>query len=137
MKDLRFGDIDGDGITDVISISGGTLSFSSGARHVWSPLGVSLQSMDGIFVADLDGDGFADIARYTLKAVPNTPSWTLDVSAKGQSGFVSFPASGPHAALGRFQGGRKLERITWRDHLLDLTPDLGENPQLISRQDMR
>jgi hypothetical protein len=137
MSSLRFGDMDGDGITDVVSISGdGSLAFSSGARQPWNPLGISVPSTNSVFVADLDGDGIADVAKYGSTST-TPPLLTLDVSAHGRSSFVSFPVQGGHAALGRFEGGRKAERIIWEDHQLDLITDLAGTTKRISRQDMR
>ncbi|MBS0167837.1 MAG: VCBS repeat-containing protein [Nitrospira sp.] len=68
---LRFGDFNGDGVTDVLANIGGHWSVSDSAREGWRPLNVSLNDpVDdaGIFIANMDqDDNIDDILKLEVK----------------------------------------------------------------------
>jgi hypothetical protein len=61
LSDLRFGDFDGDGVTDVFSVSGTIWRFSSGGTQPWKYMGASNVPLSGLAFGDFDGDGKTDI----------------------------------------------------------------------------
>jgi hypothetical protein len=66
VAELRFGDFNADGVTDVFGITSNAWQVSYGATSSWTPLPVSLTtSIDNLLVADFDGDGRADVAKVT------------------------------------------------------------------------
>lgn len=68
-KDLRFGDFDGDGNTDVFGVvsngSINTWSYSKSATGSWADgfLQDALDTIDNLVVADFNGDGTADVGE--------------------------------------------------------------------------
>lgn len=70
---LRFGDFNGDGVTDVLANTGGHWSVSDSAREGWRTLNASLNDpVDdaGIFIANLDqDDNIDDILKLEVKNV--------------------------------------------------------------------
>jgi len=102
-SDLRFGDFDGDGVTDVFAINGGQWSFSSAARSPWAALGgPSTDDLNGVVVADFDGDGIADVGREAPSfETPNV--FEFDVSSHGTAPFQEFQfLQTPIVLTGRF-----------------------------------
>lgn len=60
---LRFGDFDANGTTDVFGVVSDQWSVSDGAIGSWRPLRSRLtDTVDGLYVADFDGDGHVDVA---------------------------------------------------------------------------
>lgn len=93
IDELRFGDFDGDGLTDVFAIESTVWKVSYGATSGWTPLAASLTgSVDNLFVADFDADGHADIGKITdihSSGPGNVTSWTFSISHGGGTGWVS------------------------------------------------
>jgi hypothetical protein len=101
--DLRFGDFDGDGTTDVFGVVNGGLFTSPTwqVRHgiknnrvgltAWQPLPVSLTtSVNGLMAADFDGDGRADIAANgaDLFGQVNPTNWMISID--GSAGWTPY-----------------------------------------------
>ncbi len=93
IAEMRFGDFDGDGFTDVFAIESNVWKVSYSATSMWTPLAASLtSSVDDLFVADFDGDGHADIGKITdiqSSGISNVTSWTFSISHGGGTGWVS------------------------------------------------
>jgi hypothetical protein len=74
VKDLRLGDFNGDGHTDVFGVgkAGWQVSYSNGALPLssWTALPVSLtETVDGLIVGDFDGVGRAGIIKFSTPAI--------------------------------------------------------------------
>jgi hypothetical protein len=85
LSEFRFGDFDGDGITDVLASDRGRWAISSGARTPWQRLNpflnddLALLSHKGgesvwIFIADLNNNNKDDVVR--LRQRLTYPQWT-------------------------------------------------------------
>ena len=149
VANLRFGDFDTDGVTDVFGITSDIWQVSYSATSSWTPLAASLTtSIDSLFVADFDGDGRADIARVTdVNAASNATtvsvnSWTLSFSRAGETGWVSHvikPTSScgfvfditHYLGAGLFAGIANVDAIAGADLLLWGAKD-GNNFCLVS-----
>lgn len=100
VKDLRFGDFNGDRRTDVFGVGAinWQVSFAptppaNGLFSSWSPLRPKLtDSAQGLYVADFDGDGIADVASDC----GNSTCW--NISSGGRNGWNNPPQ--PYAVLG-------------------------------------
>jgi hypothetical protein len=134
--DLRFGDVDNDGKTDVLAIQGGKLGFFSAGLLPFKSLDLPLSSMNGIYFADFDGDGITDAGKYVSFSSGGVTLEAFAYAKQSRNAFATADFGDGHAAIGRFQGGTKAQRITWDDRSLDLT-NLGGSPQRVSRQEMR
>ena len=113
IKDLRFGDFDGNGTTDVFGVEDGhwqrQFQPESSARIVlssWTPLQAELTStVDGLWVADSNGDGIADVAA-------NCGGDCWQISIDGRGGWSNFHLGTPIsvAAIGYFEGKPAAEQ---------------------------
>ncbi len=102
---LRFGDFDGNGVTDVISISGGRWAVSWGARSTWEQLNPDLSSsLASVSIANVDGIPGDDIVRYVRE---DAISGRWEVSSGG---------AGPWTTLTSFS-----YPDTYQNRLLNLT----------------
>lgn len=71
MSDLRFGDFDGDGVTDVLGVESGHWAISSGAAGQWSRINPTLgDDVRGLYIADVDNNNKDDIIRLKYRAIP-------------------------------------------------------------------
>lgn len=117
---LRFGDFNGDRVADVIAVEDGHWSISWSGRERWAPLNRQLStSLKNVLIADLDGNGIDDIARY---APENLTQGKWEVSWNGQTDWLllarlhwpiattstsfipTFAASTVTGYVGRFNG---------------------------------
>jgi len=64
MSDLRFGDFDGDGVTDVLAVVSGHWAISSGAAGSWSRINTKLgNDVRGLYITDIDNNNRDDLIR--------------------------------------------------------------------------
>jgi hypothetical protein len=69
MSELRFGDFDGDGATDVLSVQGGRWAISSAGAGRWRNLNPRLgDDVRGLYIADIDESGIDDLLRVQYEA---------------------------------------------------------------------
>jgi VCBS repeat protein len=122
VKDIRFGDFDGNGTTDVFSVvSDGVslrwmVSYSPKSAHgalfsSWTYLPVSLtNTVDGLLVADFNGDGVADVATNSADgwqiSYRGAHGWT---NVRQPLGLVSLSLAG----IGHFKGQRGSDVLLW------------------------
>ena len=153
VKDLRFGDFDGNGATDVLGVVSGKWMVSYNAATAWTPLPKSLTgSMNGAVVADFDGDGRADIATSTPFSTQlglyffwkfssaGASDWTYRTPASGAP-LWSIPISSA-AAIGYFDGNPGADVLIWGndEHLYIVSGGSLQGSvasPMYSRQDMR
>jgi hypothetical protein len=68
MSALKFGDFDGDGVTDVLAVEGGRWAISSGAAQPWRRINSSLgDGVARLYVADVDHNNKDDLLRLNLE----------------------------------------------------------------------
>ena len=79
LTSLRFGDVIGDGVTDVLANIGGHWAFSYAASSPWETLNTTLDdplAASNIFIANLDADDNLDDAlRLSTGISGNTTAW--------------------------------------------------------------
>jgi hypothetical protein len=113
VKDLRFGDFDGDGKTDVFGVVGGNWSYSKSATASWAALRPALTSnVNGLVVADFNGDGVADVAANCDHAT----CWRISYHGFEDWREFSQPYGlvGPEfAGVGRFLGHIEADVLSW------------------------
>jgi hypothetical protein len=110
---LRFGDFTGDGITDVVAVQGGKWSISGSATGSWRTLNTKLsQSLDSLYVGDVDNDRRDDILRFEKSG---SSSLKVSISRGGGTDWaplttvtgIAFPQPavlGPQLPLYAFAG---------------------------------
>jgi hypothetical protein len=79
MSALRFGDFTGDGVTDVLAVSGGHWSISESGRSPWRQLNANLADpVAPLLIADLDNDGIDDLIKLEVIPPPSTGTQTTE-----------------------------------------------------------
>jgi hypothetical protein len=92
MSALRFGDFNGDGVTDVLSVQGGRWAISQSAAGQWHNLNPNLgDDLQGLYFADIDNNNIDDIIRLQYMAIPQGQStretYTWQVSYDGTTSW--------------------------------------------------
>lgn len=101
---LRFGDFNNNGLTDVIAVSGGSVMVSWEAQTAFQPLNGLVNDLASTYVTDLDGNGNADLVRYTPMTPASAPR--LDVSWGARTGWQPLLSALPMTDNLRFYVGR-------------------------------
>jgi hypothetical protein len=116
MSELRFGDFDGDGATDVLSVQGGRWAISSAGAGRWRTLNPRLgDDVRGLYIADIDQNGIDDLLRVRYEApAPSTSfreTYEWQVSYDGRTDWkplkeYSWSTRGPIAPPAPMFAGR-------------------------------
>jgi hypothetical protein len=109
-----------------------------GGTETWAPLRSALTStVDGLVVADFDGNGLADVA--TSLALLGNFVWVISKDGKGAFEALRTSNVALHQAVGvgRFDSTAGAEVLQWSDDHLDLSRSGSATPVRQSRQDMR
>jgi hypothetical protein len=133
---IRFGDFNNDRKTDIFFVSGNDWRIIKGGgpgtseflRYALTP------NVQGMVVADFDGDGYADVARDV------SSKWKY--SARGLGAFITLrnAPSGQKIAdryVGNFDGNKKADVIVWDSVWFGIAPGIGDPVARISWQGMR
>jgi hypothetical protein len=64
-SELRFGDFDGDGRTDVLALHNGRIDISWAGISAWETVNVTAWKLSDLAVGDFDGDGHSDLFLAT------------------------------------------------------------------------
>jgi hypothetical protein len=133
-NEVRLGDLTGDGKADVFFIAGNQWQIvRGGGSGLWEPLRPALTStVNGLVIADFDGDMHADVARHA--------DGTWQYSARGTGGFVPLRAADESLAalpVGRFTDDAVADVLVWSGVHFAIAPG-GRGPLTTwSRQEMR
>jgi hypothetical protein len=115
IANLRFGDFDGDGKTDVLGFEAGRWRISSGAASAWStqPLNPNQlsTSVADLVVGDFDGDGQPDIAQGTRYSSAGRSPWTS---------LLKMDVSKAVAPPGHFRAGLAIQIATFVDNSISI-----------------
>lgn len=80
MSALRFGDFDGDGVTDVLSVVSGRWAISSGAAARWRRINPTLgDDVRRLYIADIDHNNKDDIIRLKYRSVPSNSGTVVEI----------------------------------------------------------
>jgi len=121
VRDLRFGDFDGDGAADVFGVvSNGqfnTWSYSKSATGSWADgylRPALLNTVDGLFVADFNGDGVADVAGVC--DANSDGCWRTSYGGLQDWYYVNLGTFRPDVAgVGHFLGHTEADLLSWND----------------------
>jgi hypothetical protein len=138
VPNLRFGDFNGDRRTDVLGVVSGQWMAVYGGTETWQPLPVSLtDSVEGLIVADFNGNGRADIAR----SIPFGSDHFWEVSYGGVGNWqplrTASVALGSAVGIGRFDDANGADVLLWNGNILDIASAGRTSSVRHSRQDMR
>ena len=147
VKDLRFGDFDGNGTTDVFGVvkDGGSsywqVSYSPKSMpgalfSPWQKLRPALtNTVDGLFVADFNGDGTADVAMDCGAGAPGC--WSISYGGFQDWQYPNIGPNGPYVAgVGHFLGRIEADVLLWNDPQLGISVGGIYPPIRYSSQDM-
>jgi hypothetical protein len=142
VSDLRFGNFTRSGKMDVFGIIAGKWQVSYSATSSWTALPVSLTTtVNGLVVADFDGDGLADIAtsdgndwRLSSNGAGGWSHRSVQTSAKCD---VQDRALTSALAVGRFSGVQAVDVLLWNQRDLCRVAAGSTEAQRWSRQDMK
>lgn len=145
VEDVRFGDFNGNGTTDVFGYVGGRWSFSDGTTVNWAPLPVTLTSdISTLFVADIDGNHVDDIVTFDIVSSSQPLSgqlrWKYSKDAAADwAGIAVTDLSTRFAAVGRFRSAPSsgAALLFWDDAKLRAAYLGSGGLAPHSRQDMR
>jgi hypothetical protein len=122
VTDLRFGDFNGDRKTDIFGVAGNDWFVVYGGLNYQAVLRAKLtDDVVGLFVADFNGDGRADVAKLQPLGIPPS-SYLLKVSYSGTGDWTKLRTIGMPVATGRFDGNAGADVLTWHDNYLDIAP---------------
>ena len=102
VPNIRFGDFDGNGVTDIFRIKNGNwlVSFGSegkGSHSSWTTIQRdSRTSLDTVILGDFDGDGTTDVHFWAGYYDQNDNSWLISYGQKGQQswGHLNYKRAG-------------------------------------------
>ena len=139
---LRFGDFNGDGKTDVFGVVDGQWQavYGGATIKVWTPLRPALTaSVQGLVVADFDGDGRADVAQSTRDLI----GFRWRISRGGTLGWTDVRTTRSLAGalgVGRFDDDDGADAIFWgqgNERAFDIASSLVYGIHRWSTQEMR
>jgi hypothetical protein len=141
VNELRFGDFDGDGRTDVLGVVNNAWRVSYAATSSWSFLRSKLtDTVDRLLIADFDGNSHADVATVSVQALNDATSlyrWRISIDGVGNWIDLTPTTKFVPAAIGRFVADDpRAGVLVWRGYTL-WRATLGESLSRQSRQDMR
>jgi VCBS repeat protein len=138
VPNLRFGDFNGDGRTDVFSVGSRDwqVSYAPTSGHglfsAWTSLRPKLtDTVNGLVVADFNGDGFADVAGNCDEPA----CWRISYGGFQDWYSVTQPYGlvGPElAGIGHFRGDAPADVLSWnlKNDYYMCDPTFGQNTQL-------
>lgn len=106
--DLRFGDINGDGITDILHVNGERkveVSYSGTGR--WTTLTDAGEQTPMIQVGDFNGDNRTDIVYFKYRGITNPLNWPTQILRRIADMYVKFSCTGSWIEL---NNGYELKR---------------------------
>jgi len=145
VSQLLFGDFDGDHKTDVAGVVANQWMavYAKDPSHHWQRLRSKLtDSMTGLFVADFNGDGQSDIARFTPvgSGISSGSAVQLQVSYNGTGDWTNLATvanPSQYIGVGRFDDVPGADLLFWNDNYWQAISAGKGSPQRQSRQDMR
>jgi hypothetical protein len=151
INDLRFGDFDGDGMTDIFGVvlfgpNDWRWAFSKSAQGAWADgvlqsaakdqYGNLLQARE-LQVADFDGDGRADVAANGN----SVEDWMISFAGVGDlvhfnvpsAGVCGYKFGGPlamSAGIGHFAQNKGVDILFWDGPPVDTPPESSGNNEM-------